>query len=562
MDRTFFETVRHGIEPIRPYISQTAYHNHPFKTLKAYNRDHDELSITDWPSERNQGGVILIQGHATPGSTRSWAGRHPAVAYTTLGRSGLTCSRAGFGGYRIGTQTAAHREALGLALGSGINLIDTSANYADGHSEILVGQVLAELIDEGALVREAVIVVTKAGYLQGQNYELSQHRQRKGRPFPDLVPYADGLEHCIHPEFLEDQITRSLERLNLACIDVMLLHNPEYYLSWAAREGTVVETARQIYRQRIQLAFEHLEQEVDRGRIRCYGISSNTFPETSARADFTSLTDVQACATALKPDHHLAVIQFPMNLFESGAVLEANQPDGRTLLATARHLDLGTLVNRPLNALSADGLIRLADVPGAPDLSREEVAARLQDLVTSETRFVRSILPDLNLAAEVTAQISRQLTMAEALKTHHDQYSSYDHWQGIESEHILPRAAGVLAYLQQNAGNPVTRDWMSDYGTCLKRALEAVRSCYAPAAARRAAALKAAIRQADTDWDSEGTLSQLAIRTLVSTPGISAVLVGMRQPAYVRDVVAALAPIPDNRERTASWTRLKAGLPV
>ena len=504
----------------------------------------------------------MIQGHATPVSTQTWARRHPTVAYTTLGRGGLTCSRAGFGGYRIGTQTAAHREALGLALGSGINLIDTSANYADGHSEALVGQVLAELIDDGTLVREAVIVVTKAGYLQGRNYTLSQNRKQEGHPFPDLVPYAEGLEHCIHPEFLEDQITRSLERLNLACIDVLLLHNPEYYLSWAAREGTALEAARQVYRQRIQLAFGHLEKEVARGRIRGYGISSNTFPVTPGKADFTSLTDVQTCAEALKPDHHLAVIQFPMNLFECGAVLETNQPDGRTLLATARGLGLGTLVNRPLNALGANGLIRLADVPAGPALPPEAVAARLQDLVTSETRFVQEILPDLGLAPETASQISRQLTMAEALRTHHDAYSSYDHWRQIETDHILPRAGGVLAYLQQNAGNPATRSWMGDYGTCLKQALEAVRSCYAPAAARRAEALKAAIRQADADWDTDRPLSQLAIRTLASTPGISAVLVGMRQPAYVRDVLAALQPIPSNKDRTASWTKLKNSLPA
>ncbi|MGD8267485.1 MAG: aldo/keto reductase [Desulfobacterales bacterium] len=504
----------------------------------------------------------MIQGHATGESTWNWAHRYPTMAHTALGRSGLTCSRVGFGGYRIDTQTAIHREALRLALGSGINLIDTSANYADGRSEKLVGQVLAELIDEGALVRETVIVVTKAGYLQGQNYELSRNRKQEGRPFPDLIPYAEGLEHCIHPEFLEDQITRSLERLNLACIDVLLLHNPEYFLSWAAKEGTALETARQIYCKRIQLAFGHLEKEVARGRIRCYGISSNTFPDAPGQADFTSLTEVQACAEALKPDHHLAVIQFPMNLFENGAMLEANQPDGRTLLAAARRLGLGTLVNRPLNALTANGLIRLADVPAGPALPPEEVADRLQDLVTSEARFVREILPNLGLAPETASQISRQLTMAEALRTHHDAYSSYDHWRQIESEHILPRAGGVLAYLQQNAGNPTTRGWMSDYGTCLKRALEAVRSCYAPAAAQRATALKAAIRKADTDWDTDNTLSQLAIRTLVSTPGISAVLVGMRQPAYVRDVLAALQPIPEDRERTASWAKLKADLPA
>ena len=504
----------------------------------------------------------MIQGHATPASTQAWARRHPAVAHTVLGRSGLTCSRAGFGSYRISAGVVPHRDALRLALRSGINLIDTSSNYADGQSETLVGEVLAELIADGALAREAVIVVTKAGYLQGQNYALSQNRRQQGTPFPDLVPYAEGLEHCIHPEFLEDQITRSLGRLGLDCIDVFLLHNPEYYLSWAANQGTAPAAARRIYRQRIQGAFEYLEKEVARGRICHYGVSSNTFPETPARTDFTCLTDVQACAAALRPDHRLAVIQFPMNLFESGAVLAANQPDGATLLATARRLGLGTLVNRPLNALGADGLIRLADVAAGPNLAPEEVAARLQDLAASETRFLEEILPDLNLNANVAHQISRQLTMAEALETHHDAYDTYDRWRQIETEHILPRAGGVLAYLRQAAGKPAARRWMSDYQTCLQRALEAVGSLYAPAAARRAAELKTAIRQADTDWNSEGTLSQLAIRALASTPGLSSVLVGMRRPAYVRDVLAALVPITEGRERTASWMALKSDLPV
>jgi aryl-alcohol dehydrogenase-like predicted oxidoreductase len=84
---------------------------------------------------------------------------------------------------------------LVYALQQGINLIDTSSNYADGGSERLVGQVLADLADE--VSREAVVVVSKVGYLQGQNYALSQERKEAGRPFPDLVEYASGLEHCM-----------------------------------------------------------------------------------------------------------------------------------------------------------------------------------------------------------------------------------------------------------------------------------------------------------------------------------------------------------------------------
>ncbi len=88
-------------------------------------------------------------------------------------------------------------------------------HYADGGSETLVGQVLEKLIDSGDLARDEVVVVSKVGYLQGQNYALSRKRSQQGRPFPELVEYGEGLEHCIHPDFLRDQLNRSLERLNL-----------------------------------------------------------------------------------------------------------------------------------------------------------------------------------------------------------------------------------------------------------------------------------------------------------------------------------------------------------
>ena len=51
------------------------------------------------------------------------------------------------------------------------------------------------MVDSGELRRQAVVVVSKAGYLQGRNHTLSQERRRQGRPFAELVPYADGLDH-------------------------------------------------------------------------------------------------------------------------------------------------------------------------------------------------------------------------------------------------------------------------------------------------------------------------------------------------------------------------------
>ena len=379
--------------------------------------------------------------------TRAGLARQRRIVVSELGRTGLHVSQAGFGSYRISAGVAEHAAALQHALVSGINLMDTSANYADGGSEELVGQVLAHMVDSGELRREAVVVVSKAGYLQGRNYALSRERKRLGRAFPELVPYADGLEHCIHPEFLEDQLTRALERLRLETIDVYLLHNPEYYLGWAAHNGMDPSAAQIEYDRRIANAFRHLETEVARGRIRWYGISSNTFPAPASDPQFTCLERVWEMAEAIGPEHHFSVVQLPMNLYEDGAVLLANQPCGMTALEFARQKNLGVLVNRPLNAVTENRLLRLADVDAAESLPAEEIEKRIE-------------------------------TLASALAA------------------------------------------------------------------------------ADPDWGGDASLSQLAVRALRSTAGISCVLVGMRRTPYVDDILAELATPVARKDRKASWRKL------
>lgn len=303
----------------------------------------------------------MLEGYATGIGTLEYSKRYAHLTYQMLGKTGLVVSGAGFGGYRVDNSIEEHRLALTEALTSGINIIDTSANYADGGSELLIGHVLSGLVAQGKICREEIIVVSKGGYLQGENYRLSQKRRTEGRPYPELVPYGEGLEHCIHPQFLAEQIGKSLERLNLDTIDCYLLHNPEYYLQWARGQEMPQEDAQAEYLRRIREAFIYLEEEVDKGRIRCYGISSNTFVRPREEYGFTSLSEIWEVANSISHNHNFRVIEFPCNLFEAGAVTEINQPDGESLLKFAVKKELATLINRPLNAIQGDGLIRLAE---------------------------------------------------------------------------------------------------------------------------------------------------------------------------------------------------------
>ena len=308
---------------------------------------------------------------ATASGTAEYAAKYRELFYRSFGNSGLVVSEAGFGGYRVDVSVAEHRQALEHALRSGINLIDTSANYADGGSEQLVGVVLADMIKRGEIDREQVVVVTKAGYLQGENLELSRQRKGEGVPFPDLVVFDAELEHCIHPVFLAEQLTRSLQRMQLTHIDCLLLHNPEYYLKWANHNNIDPEVAQTEYLRRIEVAFRYLESEVESGRIGCYGISSNTFPKPATDYERTDLSAILALAEAIAQQHHFRVIEFPCNLFEPGAMVEENQPMNQTLIEFALDNQVTTLINRPLNAIQADQLIRLADNVYAGEAARQ-----------------------------------------------------------------------------------------------------------------------------------------------------------------------------------------------
>jgi aryl-alcohol dehydrogenase-like predicted oxidoreductase len=475
-----------------------------------------------------------------------------------LDRTGVLVSQAGFGCYRVDAGVATHEKALRKALLGGVNLVDTSSNYGDGGSETLVGAVLQDLISSGYLSRESVAVVSKVGYLQGQNYQLSQERKRRGDPFKELVLYAEGLEHCIHPQFLQDQLGRSLKRLGLNTLDVYLLHNPEYYLSWASKTGLSLDEARETYYDRIGRAFSHLETEVKRGRIRSYGISSNTFPSPATDPEFTSLGRVWQMAESISRQHHFRIIQLPMNLMETGGVTEENQANGQCVIRFARGNNLGVLINRPLNAIVGNRLVRLADVEAMPGVSPEAVSAALDDLIRSEHVLKQRILPELDLNASLQTQVAEHVSIGETLEHHWRNFGTYERCQELKSDYFLPRVLGVIQFLSRERKlTEEVSSWFESHQEKLEETFRTVASTYQDAAAEKSAQIRALASLVDEDWAEARCLSQIALRALRSTRGITSVLVGMRQEAYVTDVLEELGRPVKQKERSEAWHRLR-----
>jgi aryl-alcohol dehydrogenase-like predicted oxidoreductase len=516
-------------------------------------------------------GGTSLPGAATIQGTAAYAARkiHEASSTGSLakgfglfGATGLTVSRLGFGTYRVGQREAEQREALIKALRMGCNLIDTSTNYMDGESEQVVGAVLQEMIRTGEVAREEVIVVSKIGYVQGQNLVHAQAREKAGKPYPDMVKYGEDIWHCIHPDFLADQLTQSLDRLGLATMDVCLLHNPEYFLSHATRLGNKdsqdFSQLRDQFYARLQLAFAYFEAQVQAGRIRTYGVSSNTATAPFSEPGATSLSRMVAAAKAAAkkmgvPTHHFAVLQCPMNLYESGAVLIRNTGPGQahTLLEEAMHEGIAVLVNRPLNAMPSQrgGVVRLADVPAqAP---QGEFDAQQQKVARLEEEYRKDLAPAVAHSGQGMVP-SDFFRWAEELGRIRTQVQGLEHWEQIEQQMIAPHVNQVMRALSEAFTGTVAEQW------------EAWRDRYVPEllallkALQWEAAERSRLRAEEVHWTlnpllpegkRKASLSQKALWILASTPGVTAVLNGMRLSAYVDDALEVLRwdPLPDPR---------------
>ncbi|HYI13414.1 MAG TPA: aldo/keto reductase [Thermoanaerobaculia bacterium] len=215
------------------------------------------------------------------------------------------------------------------ALCGRVNLIDCASNYAAGAAEAIVGCVLTDLIRAGTIERSQLIVCSKGGY--------SEH----------------GESHSLEYEFLDRQLSTSLQRLQIEHIDVYFLHNPEEVL---LREG------RTAFVKVIHRAFEWLETAVALGRISAYGVATAEGLRQDGPA-FHPLEELLAIATQIAGvSHHFSAIQVPFSLASLDGLLVPNHCiAGRLLpaLTAARTCGLATIGSASLNRMHLPiGLLR------------------------------------------------------------------------------------------------------------------------------------------------------------------------------------------------------------
>jgi aryl-alcohol dehydrogenase-like predicted oxidoreductase len=289
---------------------------------------------------------------ATAEGTGRFATRFgPALVedFYRAGPDGIRMSSLGIGTY-LGEcddgDDSRYEQAIGGAIGGGINVVDSAINYRCQRSERAVGRALGTLLREGSVARDEVVVCTKGGYipLDGAvpptraEYDAILDREYYAR---EVMTPADvvGGGHCISPAFVTDQVARSRANLGVSCIDVYYLHNPEQQLPALQRSA---------FMERLTRAFEALEARVEAGDIGVYGCATwNGLRAPPGSRDHLSLEGCLEAARAAAGDaHHFRVVQLPLNLAMSEAVRARTQRvRGREMSVLQAATELGiTLV--------------------------------------------------------------------------------------------------------------------------------------------------------------------------------------------------------------------------
>lgn len=331
---------------------------------------------------------VRVAGRVTPPTTAAEEDHDEQLLSTTS---------LGFGTYKLDGSKESW-EGLRRSLRSGfVNLVESSTHYGQypGQSEEMVGAAVAERLaaaggEEGVRSREEVILVTKIGHLAvppGESVSAAKKlwpTATGGGVEEDIAVGTHGgpsTLHCLDPRFLVEETLQSCVRLRTQP-DIVLLHNPEFWLADARSRGIPLADAwDEFYSHHLENAFAALEALTRAGQIGGYGVSGNflscSWSVSGRRPNGYEGLCVQrllrccaeAVARAPKNDSDstkngkkifggLTILQAPLNPLEGGFLLGRDAPSGflEPDLDVAERQGLSVLFNRPLLGLPPKGM--------------------------------------------------------------------------------------------------------------------------------------------------------------------------------------------------------------
>lgn len=444
--------------------------------------------------------------------------------YRKLGRTDLYVSPICFGSLRLTPENEMYKESLRTALSHGVNFIDSSGSYGDGASELLIGDVIQEQTLTGQLNRDHVVVSTKIGTLQGRALQDAMKRKTLGHPFPDVVRINDQLAHCISPDYLEYQITSSLRRLNLKHIDIVFVQSPEMMINQGHSKKSMYAALRK--------AFEHLEVEVVKGRIRHYGLATSALLKKDIASDHLDLQEIYSIAESIRPNHNFVAIQTPFNLFETFAFTEKNQ-NGQSVFSLAKKLDLAVVTCRPLTSHHRDKLHHFITFPERDETTiKGKLHQNLLELVEMEKEMMErlTVHPKLNWGHFLRDQLENICDLWK--------------WTQYVQKQLRPQMIENLNYLPYDSYWEI---WRNRYVQKLNLVTRLVTESLESISNLRTNQISLYLSERTDCLTNSKKLSNKVTQIYLSFDEIDSIIMGLGSPEYVKDLLQIQA-IPEKDE--------------
>lgn len=407
-------------------------------------------------------------------------------------------TQLGFGTHRVRDDVPEHLAALSYALERGVDLIDTSALFSEGSSESAVGTACAGAQSDPR-------IITKVA--------------------PD-------------PAQLVDAVHDSLARMNRRTVHAVLLD--------LSGRGTNEIDLVGCFR-----ALEHL-----RGLNQCtsYGIHSASFLRDPQDPAHLSLS---ACLTAATEaggsSHGFALVETPFNVLENTAALVPTQHNGTlTLLDHAMECGVGVIASRPLDAVVNQELIRLVTyaAPHAePDA--EAIESRIHALEVTEHEILQELIVQASPTERERTAMEDVWRVGGLLCTSWRSFTGKPHWNDVRTRILEPRldviARSVVRF-------EASAHRVSHYVRDMDALLRDIDARYAWDENHSLEALRMMVAD-EFGCAADASLQHAALQAVRSTPGVTAVVVGMRRPAYVDDALAVWTT-PATPVHHATWARV------
>jgi aryl-alcohol dehydrogenase-like predicted oxidoreductase len=276
---------------------------------------------------------------------------------------------------------ARYTTTISSAVELGGNVIDTAANYRFQRSERAIGKALGQLTEAKGFSRDEIVICTKGGYLPFDGAPPRDVRRYVEETFvkPGIAGFEDivGGSHCMTPKYLQNQLEQSFRNMNLACVDVYYVHNPESQLGHVSDEE---------FFSRLRAAFESLEKRRAEGELKFYGVTTwNGFRVPSESSGYHSLARMVDLAREVGGESHgFRFIQLPFNLAMPEALTLSNQTLGNHQVST-----LEAAVGLGVTVISSASIFQGRVAHGLSKDLRETLGSLSTD-AQSAIQFVRS----------------------------------------------------------------------------------------------------------------------------------------------------------------------------